>query len=186
MGSVEGERPRGTGQGLTGGEGAAGLKRSRPQAPRSPAGTDLSPAAHLPTSLPCMTCPTLEHQTLFCFFLFMQLIKVGSVACALPWPWEPVPGESTSVGRPGGKPSATGCPQKPAFLEHECRELTSQRRPSRFPGSLVPLLPEQPGGHACGATAGDAPGPTPGMCPASRTSLPGRGPLSLTLAYFPP
>lgn len=116
-----------------------------------PAGTDLSPAACLPTSLPCMTCPTLEHQTLFCCFFFMQLIKVGSVACALPWPWEPVPGESSSVGRPEGRPSATGCPQKPAFLEHSCeyQELTSQRRPSRFPGSLVPLLPEQPGGRAC-------------------------------------
>lgn len=155
------------------------------QTPGSPAATDLSPAARLPTSLPCMTCQTLEHQTLFCCFLFMQLIKVGSIACALPWPWEPVPGESTSVGRPGGRPSATGCPQKPAFLERscECRELTSQRRPSRFPGSLVPLLPEQPGGRARGDRVGH---PTPGMCPASRTSLPGRGPLSLTLAYFPP
>lgn len=60
--------------------------------------------------------------------------------------------------------------------------VDSQRRPSRFPGSLVPLLPEQPGGRV-GHRVGH---PTPGMCLASRTSLPGRGPLSLTLAYFPP
>lgn len=94
------------------------------------------------TSLPCMTCPTLVHQTLFCFFLFMQ--RSLCLALAL----EACPGESTSEGIPGGRPSAAGCPQKPAFLEHpcECRELTSQRRPSRLRGSLVPLLPEQPGG----------------------------------------
>lgn len=93
-----------------------------------------------------MTCPALVHQTVFCLFLFMELIKVVRVSLCLVLALGACPrGKYILLGDRRKGPVLPGCPLKPAFLEHswERRDQMTQRRPARFPGSLGPLLPDQ-------------------------------------------
>lgn len=66
---------------------------------------------------PALTCPALVLQPIFCFSFSCSLSRLSGQACALPWPWESVPGEKYNLLEDSGEgPNAAWLPSGANFF----------------------------------------------------------------------